>query len=206
MRPKRATDPFKQGGAEKSPMDLTIFRLKVTLRGSRPPIWRRLEVPAGVTLSQLHHILQVAMGWTDSHLHQFRRGATYYGESDPEFGMDCEDERRVRLDEVLRNPRDRMVYEYDFGDGWEHDVVREANASTSAVGPCPRVVAGKGACPPEDVGGIGGYYGFLEAVRNPKHPEHEDMLEWCDGPFDPDAFEFDEINTYFRSRRRRTDA
>jgi len=206
-RPKRATDFFKQGVTETSDMDPTVYRLKVTLRGSRPPIWRRLEVRADVTLFQLHQILQVVMGWTDSHLHQFRRGATNYGQSDPEFGMRRESERRVRLNDVLRNPKDRMVYEYDFGDGWEHDIVLEVNALSPAVGPTPRVVAGKGACPPEDVGGIGRYYGFLEALRNPKHPEHQDMLEWCGGHFDPNAFELDEINTYFRSRRRRrTDA
>ncbi len=155
-----------------------------------------------MTLFQLHQILQVVMGWTNSHLHQFRRGTTYYGESDPEFGVDRENERRVRLSEVLRKPKDRMVYEYDFGDGWEHDVVLEGNASSSAVGPTPRVVAGKGACPPDDVGGIGGYYGFLEAVKNPNHPEHQDMLEWCGGHFDPDAFDLDDINAYFRTRRR----
>ena len=127
----------------------------------------------------------------------------YYGESDPEMGMDRENERRVRLGEVLQKPRDRMVYEYDFGDGWEHDVVRESNASSAAGSSNPRVVAGQGACPPEDVGGLGGYYGFLEVMRNPKHPEHQDMLEWCGGPLDPDAFDLDEINACFRSRRRR---
>lgn len=184
-------------------MDPTMYRLKVTLRGSRPPIWRRLEVRGDTTLFQLHQILQVVMGWTDSHLHQFRRGTTYYGEPDPEFGEPRENERRVRLSEVLRKPRDRMVYEYDFGDGWEHDVVRESDASKTAGGSHPRVVAGQGACPPEDVGGLGGYYGFLEAIRNPKHPEHHDMLEWCGKHFDPDAFDLDGINACFRSRRRR---
>jgi hypothetical protein len=180
-----------------------MYRLKVTLRGSRPPIWRRLEVRGEVTLFQLHEILQVVMGWTNSHLHQFRRGTTYYGESDPEFGMDRENERRVRLSEVLRKPRDRMVYEYDFGDGWNHDIVRESSKPSAESGPYCRVVAGKGACPPEDVGGIGGYYRFLEAVKNPKHPEHHDTIEWCGGDFDPDAFDPDDINASFQPRRRR---
>lgn len=182
------------------------YRLKVTLRGARPAIWRRLEVGADVTLFRLHQILQVVMGWTDSHLHQYRRGSTYYGQSDPEFGMRRENERRIRLGEVLRKPKDRMVYEYDFGDGWEHEVVLESSDVGTGGGPEARVVAGKGACPPEDVGGIGGYYRFLEAIADPKDPEHKDMLEWG-GPFEPEAFDLDEINGYFQKpRRRRKDA
>ena len=100
-----------------------------------------------------------------------------------------------------------MVYEYDFGDGWEHDVVLERAVSSLPIALNARLVAGEGACPPEDVGGIGGYYGFLEAIKDPKHPEHDDMLEWCGGAFDPDALDLDEINSYFRRRpRRRKDA
>ena len=189
-----------------SPAKSKTYRLKVSLRGSRPPIWRRLEVDAGVTLAGLHDILQVVMGWTDSHLHQFRRGTTYYGEPDPEMGMERADERRVPLCKVLRRPKDRMVYEYDFGDGWEHDVVLETIDEAGGAKAPPRVLAGRGACPPEDVGGIGGYYRFLEAIEDPKHPEHGELLEWG-GPFDPDGFEIDEINGYFQKRsRKRRDA
>lgn len=126
-----------------SARDLRRYRLKVTLRRSRPPIWRRLEVDAGVTLAQLHDILQIVMGWTDSHLHQFRRGSTYYGQPDPELGMERENERRIRLREVLRRPKDRMVYEYDFGDGWEHDIVLEAIGEAGGEKPPVRVVTGK---------------------------------------------------------------
>jgi hypothetical protein len=182
------------------------YRLKVTLRGSRPPIWRRLEVDGGLTLAQLHHVLQLVMGWTDSHLHQFRHGTTYYGQPDPEMGMERENERRVVLQQVLRRPKERMVYEYDFGDGWEHDILLEAIAETGTSKVTTRVLAGKRACPPEDVGGIGGYYRFLEAIQDPKHPEHGELLEWG-GPFDPDAFELDEINRYFEKRSpKRRDA
>lgn len=187
-------------------MDSRVYRLKVILRGSRPSIWRRVEIDADVTLFRLHEVLQVVMGWTDSHLHQFRRGSTYYGQSDPEFGMHRENERRIRLREVLRKPKDRMIYEYDFGDGWEHDILLEASDAVPGGPPPVRVLAGKGACPPEDVGGVGGYDRFLEAIRDPKHPEHREMLEWG-GRFDPDAFEIDEINKYFQKRsRRRRDA
>lgn len=180
-----------------------IFRLKVALRGSRPPIWRRFEVPGDVTLYQLHRALQVVMGWTDSHLHQFCRGKTYYGQSDPEFGVPRQNERKVRLRDVLRKPGDRMVYEYDFGDGWEHDVRLESIAPPTPGVDYPRVVAGRGACPPEDVGGIWGYYEFLNAVRDPGHPDHRDMLEWCGGGYDPDALDLEAVNRVFRTKRRR---
>lgn len=133
-----------------------IYQLKVTLRGSRPPIWRRILVLGDITLYQLHRIIQVVMAWTESHLHQFRRGNIDYGASDPEFGVKRQNERRVRPYEVLQKPKDRMGYEYDFGDGWEHDVLLEEICSPRRAARYPQVLAGKRACPPEDVGGIGG--------------------------------------------------
>ncbi len=123
-------------------MSTDVFRLKVTLRGSRPPIWRRVEVQPDLTLFQLHQVLQRAMGWTDSHLHQFWRGETCYGSPDAEFGTRRESERRTRLDEVLHRVKERIVYEYDFGDSWEHDVVLEAICSTSETG--VHVIDGRG--------------------------------------------------------------
>jgi len=179
------------------------YQLKVTLRGSRPPIWRRFEAPGDVTLYQLHRILQSVMGWTDSHLHQFRRGKVLYGESDPEFGVRRQNERKVRLQDVLRQAKDRMVYEYDFGDGWEHEVVLERVTSPEPGVQYPRVLDGWGACPPEDVGGVWGYYEFLEAIGNPNHPDHESMMAWCGGAFDPGAFDVDEINRFLRAKGRR---
>jgi len=154
-------------------------------------------VLSDIALSRLHTILQVVMGWTDSHLHQFLAGGTYYGTPDRELGIERQNERRVRLNEVLRRPKDRMVYEYDFGDGWEHDIVLERTMSPVPRGRYPIVVAGKRACPPDDVGGIGGYYDFLDAIKDPKHPDHHDMMEWCGGSFDPEAFDVQEINRLF---------
>jgi hypothetical protein len=121
--------------------------------------------------------------------------------------MEQQNERRVRLNAILRKSKDRMVYEYDFGDGWEHDVVLERSAASLPDSPQVRVIGGQRACPPEDVGGIGGYYAYLEAIEDPAHPEHDDMLEWAGGAFDPAAFDLEEVNTYFRVRtRRRRDA
>ena len=177
-----------------------VFRLRVSLRGAEPEIWRQIEVVSTITLFQLHGVLQRAMGWTDSHLHQFWQADRCFGLPDPEFDTPREDERRVRLNTVLSKPTDELMYEYDFGDGWEHDIVLEA------VGPVtgdePRVSDGRGACPPEDVGGIPGFELFLEALSDPRHPQHGEILEWH-GPFDPDAFDIAATNRALRVRRRR---
>lgn len=174
-----------------------VYQIKVTLRGTRPPIWRRVQVPKDVTLYRLHRILQVVMGWTDSHLHQFRVGDTFYGTPDPEFDFEVRNEKKVGLQDVLPRPKARVVYEYDFGDGWEHDLALESLVPALPKVRYPLVLAGKRRCPPEDVGGIGGFYHFLEVMGDAKHPEHRDMREWWGGPFDPDAFDVQEINRRF---------
>jgi len=130
-----------------------IYRLKVSLRGIRPPIWRRFQVPADMTLRKLHDCLQEVMGWTDSHLHQFEAGGVIYGTPDADFGVATINETRARLEQVLRRPKDRLTYEYDFGDGWEHDVVLEGILPPAPAARYPIVEDGKRACPPEDCGG-----------------------------------------------------
>ncbi len=163
-----------------------LYRLKVTLRGSRPPIWRRFVVPSDITLEQFHYALQAVMGWTNSHMHQFEAGGILYRPSSPKY--DAEDESRTILARVLRRPKESMRYEYDFGDSWLHDIVLEAVLPGEPQGIYPRIEAGRRACPPEDVGGIYGYERFLEALRDPTHPEHEDVREWIGEEFDPEAF------------------
>ena len=189
-------------------MNRPVFRLKVTLRGVRPPIWRRIETPADTPLFELHRTLQAAMGWTDSHLHQFFHRGAYYGAPDREFGMPMVSERRTRLDQLLAVPKDRLVYEYDFGDGWEHEVVLEDVAEARPDVRYPRIIAGKRACPPEDVGGYGGYADFLEAIGDPAHEEHSGMLEWVGGAFDPEDFDVIAANDRLPKKRasRRRDA
>jgi hypothetical protein len=171
-----------------------LYRLKVTLRGCRPPIWRRFVVPSDIPLKRLHDAIQAVMGWTDNHLHQFEAGGILYGTSDPEFGVRRMSEKRTPLDRVLRRPKDRMRYEYDFGDSWEHDILLEAILPAEAGGIYPRVEAGRRACPPEDVGGVYGYADFLEALGDPSHPEHREVLEWVGGSFDPEAFTVRQAN------------
>jgi len=174
---------------------VSIYQIKVTLRGSQPPIWRRIQVRSDTTLGKLHRILQQVMGWADYHLHQFTVGRTYYGQPDPDFGyVDLIDENHVTLAQIVPGEKFKFTYEYDFGDGWEHTLLVEKVLSLEPGKPVPICVTGKRACPPEDVGGLGGYYMFLEAIRDPDHPEHEDFLEWIGGEFDPEAFDLENVN------------
>jgi len=174
-----------------------IYQLKITLKYIRPPIWRRIEVPGDVTLDELHLILQAAMGWTNSHLHQFKVGKIYYGEpSIDEFSdLNLKDESKARLHNVLAKPKQKMIYEYDFGDGWEHEILLEKVLQPDSVVRYPRCIGGARACPPEDCGGTGGYMNFLEAIADPEHEEHEEYLDWIGGEFDPEKFDPSEFET-----------
>jgi len=180
-----------------------VYQLKVTLDETDPPVWRRLLVPASISLKQLHGVLQKAMGWTNSHLHQFEVRDRTYGIPDPEFGENTLDEARARLDQVLTREKDTIIYEYDFGDGWIHKVALEKIAKPVEGVVVPSCIAGARACPPEDCGGVWGYQEFLQAVGDPSHPEHEEMLEWIGGPFDPESFEVTEVNKRLAPRKRR---
>lgn len=172
-----------------------IYQLKVGLKGAKPPIWRRFVVDSRITLADLHDALQIVMGWTDSHLHEFIAGGCSYGVPDPEWDFeDREDESQVRLDRVLVEVKDAMRYEYDFGDRWVHTVTLEKTLPPDPKAILPLCIKGKGACPVEDVGGLWGYYRFLEALNDPTHEEHEDFKEWIDGDFDPDAYDIDAVN------------
>ncbi len=134
------------------------LQLKITLKGiSKPPVWRRVQVPGGMTFAALHETIQAAFGWTDTHLHAFEYEGEEIGVPDRDWGEDCADEAETTLAEVLTGPKDRARYTYDFGDGWEHDIVLEKVLPTQAARSSPVLVTGKGACPPEDCGGPWGY-------------------------------------------------
>jgi len=172
----------------------SIYQLKVTLRGSKPPIWRRIQVRGNTTLPQLHDAIQAAMGWMGGHMHQFTIADVPYGTPDPEFEYEMHDETRVKLDRVITAEKDRFIYEYDFGDSWNHVVLLEKILPAESDIHYPRCLAGKRACPPEDIGGVWGYANFLEAIGSADHPEHDELLEWHGGEFDPEAFSRDQIN------------
>ena len=174
------------------PKTAEIYTLKVTLMDTEPPIWRRVLVAANLTLAQLHDIVQAAMGWNDSHLHEFQAGEQRIGiptEDDPETG----DERKFRLSTLLTGVGATLGYMYDFGDSWDHTIALEAVAPPDPAVAYPVCVDGKGNCPPEDCGGVYGYYNLLEALANKKHPEHKDMVNWI-GSYDPDAFSLVAVN------------
>jgi hypothetical protein len=202
-KPARAKAPAAAAKAEKAPRAAAsaqrpIYQLKVTLKHSRPPIWRRIQVPSDVSLGELHWVLQLVMGWTNSHLHQFIVGRRpdwqYYGMTGFDLGDDVQDENRVKLSQIAPRAKAKFVYEYDFGDGWEHEVVVEKVLPPEPGARYPRCLAGEKACPPEDVGGVWGYAEFLQAINNPEHPEHADMLDWIGGGFDPEAFHLERAN------------
>jgi hypothetical protein len=155
----------------------------------------------------LHDVLQAAMGWDDSHLHHFRIGQKRFGKPDPNDRlMDLPavgNERTMHLFTVLGKVGAKAVYTYDFGDSWEHAIAVEKVLPPGPGVPYPICVGGKLQGPPEDCGGIPGYYNLLEAIRDPAHDEHEEMLDWIGGDFDPEAFSVDDVNQRLTLLQRR---
>ena len=181
-----------------------IYQIKITLKDSKPPIWRRLLISSETTLPKLHAIIQEAMGWTNSHLHAFDiHGVLYSAPSPYDSGhlaeLNMKSTNGVKLNQLITLEGKKFRYDYDFGDDWRHDILIEKILPANPNQKLPVCIAGKRACPPEDVGGVWGYDGFLEAINDPKHPEHEDYLEWIDGSFDPAAFDLDEVNRRLKS-------
>jgi len=182
----------KTADSEKNQKE-TLYIIKVTLRGFRPPIWRRFQIAGSSTLYKLHRVLQVVMGWENSHLYQFCIENVFYGDPDPGYGI--ENAKKTRLDQVA-GARDSFTYEYDFGDGWNHSI-RVEKVLPAQEKAAPRCLAGKRACPPEDCGGSWGYEEILEAINDPEHGEDE-MLEWVEEDYDPEAFDLDQVNKELR--------
>ena len=183
--------------ARKQSKAQSIYQLKITLKDCRPPIWRRVQVSGDTTLAQLHWVIQTSMGWTDSHLHSFTIRGAEFGVPMPEFDfdeMELRDERPVKLSKVISGEKFKFSYLYDFGDSWEHEILVEKVLTADPDTDYPICIKGKRACPPEDCGGVWGYQEFLDAIQNPKHPEHRRMLEWAGGSFDPEDAELDEVN------------
>jgi len=179
-------------GIGQTPASERIYQIRINLKDIEPEIWRRIQV-RDCTLDRLHEHIQIAMGWTNSHSHQFEIDGERYG--DPELmddgfdDFDCEDSTVTKLSEIL--PKDgkrfQFSYEYDFGDSWVHDVLFEGCLKATEGQRYPLCLEGSRNCPPEDVGGPWGYADFLTALSDPKHEDHKQFLEWS-GNFDPECF------------------
>jgi hypothetical protein len=181
---------------KKEPGPVPVYQLKVTLEDIKPPIWRRIQVRGDITLFKLHEILQAVMEWQDYHLHLFIAGEDYYAIPSPDdpWPMKTRNERRTKLFQIASAEKARFIYEYDLGDSWQHNILVEKILHPERELEHPVCLAGRRSRPPEDCGGIGGYYHFLKVIRDPKHPDHEGMLEWAGGEFDPERFDMEEIN------------
>lgn len=176
------------------------YQLKITLADVRPPVWRRVQVPASITLGELHGVIQTAMGWTNTHLHEYEINGARYGVPDPDWGdEDVRSEDKVRLCDVAADGS-RLRYTYDFGDDWRHVIEVEKVLPTESGDILPRCLTGRRGCPPEDVGGPWGYAEFLDAYADPQHDEHEEMREWAGPYFDPEAFDADEVTGFLQGR------
>lgn len=177
---------------KKKVSDTTIFQLKISLRGAPVPIWRRIAIRANVPLSLVHEVLQITMGWWNEHLYEFQANGKRFGELDSE-NEDVEDADTFSLTDLIGKVGDTFTYIYDFGDDWHHDVVLEDIIETQQSG-LAACVAGKRACPPEDIGGVGGYLHFLNIIEDPHHAEYVQMVEWVGGGFDADCFDMRGVN------------
>lgn len=201
MASRRPVDSPRAVARRVAALTAMQVQLKIELRDVKPLVWRRILVPDSVTLAKLHLILQRAMGWTNSHLHEYEIARRRYGIPSQDW-PDAEpvaDERRVRLQSFIEGRVKQFVYLYDFGDGWEHVVKIEDLVAPRPGQPPVVCLAGANACPPEDVGGPYGYADFLEILANPRHEEHADMVSWIGGSFDPTTFDVDTANRILKT-------
>ena len=174
----------------------SIIQLRVELRGTDPDVWRSIRIKTSSTLSMLHKAIQGAMGWTDSHLHQFEKNGLFYGpDYMNEYEMDIEyHSERKQLRSVFERPGEWLRYEYDFGDGWTHLIELEYWLPDDPKFKHPICIDGKRACPPEDCGGIRGYENLIEIMSDPENEEFDDMLNWIGRVYDPEQFSIEDAN------------
>jgi len=188
----------KKSGPATKKTPAADYQVKISLLYCAPLIWRRVQVPGSMTLARFHDVIQLCMGWSDSHLHQFIIGSKSYGPANvgDQWGAVKDlDESKFTLNELESDIRQRCIYIYDFGDSWEH-AIRIESVSAPGEKPLkhPFLLAGEHACPPEDIGGPPGFEDFLEAMSAPGNENYEEMREWYGSDFDPDFFDIGQIN------------
>ncbi len=175
-----------------------VYQLKVTLKGAKPPIWRRLLVTDDISLRRLHNILQVACGWSNSHLHEFSMGRSRYGRTDPEWPTDMKSDTAKRLSSLHLAEKSKLEYVYDFGDWWEHAILVEAIRPRKEGEVLPICLTGRRAFPPEDFGGVWAYMDLLAVLADPSDSEYEDKKEWVGPYFDPETVDLPFVNQQLR--------
>jgi len=182
------------------------YQVKISIMDIEPEIWRRLKIPGNITFQQLHQIIQNAFGWLDYHLYNFQFDKTVVAISDDDYapgelyGDDVTelDAKATKINELFE-VNDRCVYEYDFGDGWRHEIIIEKRLKDTKKNAIPVCMAGARQRPPEDVGGTGGYEDFVNIISDKKNPEREEMLSWAEKDtrgriYDPEYFSINEVN------------
>jgi hypothetical protein len=190
---QEAADTGRPRGRHGASTPLAVaYQLKITLEHSKPPIWRRIKV-ADCTLAELHDLIQLAMGWHDCHMHSFQVGDVYYGNADIDDPKTI-DESGMLLSSLVNAGQEKIRYWYDFGDDWWHTIKVEKALDLDPKERLPICLKGARACPPEDVGGVWGYDSFLAAMQDPKNENHQDVMEWSGGSFDPEAFDLNDVN------------
>ncbi len=172
-----------------------VLQMRITLADvDSPPVWRQVVIPAGYTLDRVHGVIQAAMGWQNYHLHMFRIAGRDYGPAHPEIELEMLDEKQFRIGDLMKTG-DLAGYEYDFGDGWEHELAVEASAAADAVTVYPACTGGEGACPPEDCGGPGGFADLKELLAGQPSPERDEMRAWAGEEYDPAHFDLAAAST-----------
>ena len=183
---------------------MEIYQVQVSVINSKPKIWRRILIKSDFLLSDFHKVIQSSMGWTNSHLHQFIKDQNFYTVrmQDDDFWneMNNVDYKKMKVSDLLLKEKEKIVYEYDFGDGWRHDIVLEKILLNDEKMKFPVCLAGKRNCPPEDIGGVWGYKSMLEILKQPKHEEYKSYKEWLGNDFDPEYFDIDEVNKLLKSK------
>lgn len=188
-----------------------IVEVKITLREVELQVTRRVHVPADYSLRRIHDVIQAVMGWYDMHLHEFKVGEKTYGLPDLEgelsFGVRIYDDRNIKLGKLIERGVREFTYTYDLGDDWQHDVEVVQTLAPEQGVDYPVLLDWSGACPPEDVGGPPGYAEFLDAISDPQHERHEELIEWSGGDFDPQFLDLEVVEVMLgrirASRRKR---
>ena len=169
---------------------MKVYQIHIALIRFEPTIWRRASIPADLNLADFHTIVQILMGWDNEHLFQFIKGKNIYSPDDEEF-------ENIKLSDLLKKQNEKVIYEYDFGDSWKHEIILEKILDNEIFN-FPICLGGEMSCPPEDCGGVWGYSDLLEIVKNPEHEDYENFIEQMGGDFDPKHFDLDEVNAVLK--------